>query len=607
MNKILTLGACFALLSAPDTSSALSIPEIVSKAKPAVLKITAYDSDWKPLRFGTGFFISDDGRLVTNLHVIEDAKAITAETVSGASYFCEGVLIQPQDLDLVVLKFKAKGVEKLVFGDSSKVTEGQRVIVIGNPEGLEGTISEGIVAAIRDKPRLIQITAPISPGSSGSPGMDEEGSVLGVATLSSKEGQNLNFAIPGDEVTRALASIPKEAQVTSLTQIHDANPDDVRGAPDIKSIEDLEKQHNESEALRMVGQFLRNHPADASAWSLKARILGSLNLGAEAVEAQKTVIRLDADNAGAWADMVFYLSLMAGGTQKPNGIESEIRSPAEHAIALGDDREMTWDLLVWSCKTMGDSTAAAKYEATRDEKISHGELTLRTMALSNLISGDYARIDLDNYVSAHSLTLALESKDLVIRGGPTEVKLGVDTTYPNSPWLVAGKATLGIDVFPRKSKNAHWYISEDTKTKVLKPALGNPDLPPKPDALKAYLARWPRLTKQEEIATDDLIREVIAQDPRSFASFSEWKPSTPGAAVIFCSVHHVNLPVNFPGFMGKPLGLFITGLLAQAPVDLYRTQRIVDRDLQQSALLQISFKMLCRATWSRGEQVAICD
>ena len=136
MFKILALGACFVLLLAPDTSSALPIPEIVAKAKPAVLKITAYDSDGKPLRFGTGFFISDDGKLVTNLHVIEDAKAITAETVSGASYLCEGVLIQPRDLDLVVLKFKARGVEKLGFGDSSKVTEGGRVIVIGNPEGL---------------------------------------------------------------------------------------------------------------------------------------------------------------------------------------------------------------------------------------------------------------------------------------------------------------------------------------------------------------------------------------------------------------------------------------------------------------------------------------
>jgi serine protease Do len=65
----------------------------------------------------------------------------------------KGWLIQPQDLDLAGLKFKARGVEKLVLEDSAKVTEGQRVIVIGNPEGLEGTISEGIVAAIREKPR----------------------------------------------------------------------------------------------------------------------------------------------------------------------------------------------------------------------------------------------------------------------------------------------------------------------------------------------------------------------------------------------------------------------------------------------------------------------
>jgi S1-C subfamily serine protease len=161
MFKILALGACFVLLLAPYTSSALPIPEIVTKAKPAVLKITAYDSDGKPLRFGTGFFISDDGRLVTNLHVIEDAKTITAETASGASYLCEGVLIQPQDLDLVVLKFKARGVEKLVFGDSSKVTEGERVIVIGNPEGLEGKGATGLIPVHRHVPEDIHGSRPV--------------------------------------------------------------------------------------------------------------------------------------------------------------------------------------------------------------------------------------------------------------------------------------------------------------------------------------------------------------------------------------------------------------------------------------------------------------
>jgi S1-C subfamily serine protease len=59
-------------------------------------EITAFDSDGKPLRFGTGFFISDHGKLVTNMNVIEDAKAITAETVSGATYLCEGVVIHPR-------------------------------------------------------------------------------------------------------------------------------------------------------------------------------------------------------------------------------------------------------------------------------------------------------------------------------------------------------------------------------------------------------------------------------------------------------------------------------------------------------------------------------
>ena len=231
MFKIQALVACLALLWAPAELSALSIPEIVSKARPAVLKITSYDSSGKPLRFGTGFFISDDGLLVTNQHVIEDARAITAKSVSGTSYTCEGVLDEPKDSDLVVLKFKARSVESLVVGYTSKVKEGQKVVVIGNPEGLEGTVSEGIIAAIRDNPHLIQITAPISPGSSGSPVLDETGQVIGIATFIYKEGQNLNFAIPVGELLLAIVSGPKEA--TPFPPIWEASHDRVQAAPDI--------------------------------------------------------------------------------------------------------------------------------------------------------------------------------------------------------------------------------------------------------------------------------------------------------------------------------------------------------------------------------------
>jgi predicted Zn-dependent protease len=126
----------------------------------------------------------------------------------------------------------------------------------------------------------------------------------------------------------------------------------------------------------MVAQFLRDHPADAKAWSLKAKILAGLNLAAEAVEAQKMAIKFDTDSAAVWADMTFYLSLFAAGTPKPNGIESEIRSAAERAIALGDDHEMTWDLLVWACGATRDSTAAKKYAATNEPKLSAAALGL---------------------------------------------------------------------------------------------------------------------------------------------------------------------------------------------------------------------------------------
>jgi S1-C subfamily serine protease len=103
MFKIQMLGACLTLLLAPARLSVLATPEIVNERKPAVLKITVYGAAGKPLRFGMGFFISDDGRLVTNKHVVEAAEAVTAESVSGASYQCEAVPLEPKDLDLVVL------------------------------------------------------------------------------------------------------------------------------------------------------------------------------------------------------------------------------------------------------------------------------------------------------------------------------------------------------------------------------------------------------------------------------------------------------------------------------------------------------------------------
>jgi len=105
-------------------------------------------------------------------------------------------------------------VEYLKIGSSTEAVEGETVLVIGNPEGLQGSVSNGIISAFRENRSYIQITAPISPGSSGSPVFDETGQVIGMATLVSKEGQNLNFAISAEKIEAVLRSGVSEASST---------------------------------------------------------------------------------------------------------------------------------------------------------------------------------------------------------------------------------------------------------------------------------------------------------------------------------------------------------------------------------------------------------
>jgi len=182
------------------TLTAETIPEIVAKAKSAVVQIITLDQNRQPLKTGTGFFVSGDGYLLTNNHVIDGGSYFTARTSSGATYTFESVVVRSADPDLAELKFTTTDVPHLQLGSSDKAVEGQKVLVIGNPEGLQGTVSDGIISAFRDNGTYIQITAPVSPGSSGSPVLDEAGQVIGMATLVYREGQNLNFAISADRI-----------------------------------------------------------------------------------------------------------------------------------------------------------------------------------------------------------------------------------------------------------------------------------------------------------------------------------------------------------------------------------------------------------------------
>jgi serine protease Do len=142
----------------------VDIPGIVRQAKPAVVQIITLDERDKPLKAGTGFFISADGNLLTNYHVISGGSTILAKTPSGAIYFLQKIVSVSPKADVALLRFLAMDVPHLILGSTTDAVEGQRVLVIGNPEGLEGTVSDGIISAFRDNRSMIQITAPVPHG-----------------------------------------------------------------------------------------------------------------------------------------------------------------------------------------------------------------------------------------------------------------------------------------------------------------------------------------------------------------------------------------------------------------------------------------------------------
>jgi hypothetical protein len=168
---------------------------------------------------GSGFFVSSN-TIVTNYHVIRGATRIYAKRIGSETLLpVERVVSEDPKRDLALLAVRGVDAPALRLGAYSSLTIGQDIFVIGNPEGLEGTLSTGIISGFRQSAgnRYIQITAPISHGSSGGPVLNASGEVIGVAVAFKSQGQNLNFAIPVDDV-KALLS-PTNAGVGHLDPV----------------------------------------------------------------------------------------------------------------------------------------------------------------------------------------------------------------------------------------------------------------------------------------------------------------------------------------------------------------------------------------------------
>tara|TARA_R110002096_G_scaffold433887_3_gene653808 strand:+ start:10345 stop:11460 length:1116 start_codon:yes stop_codon:yes gene_type:complete len=165
---------------------------------------------------GTGFIVDSKGIMVTNHHVIDGADRVSVKLMDGKWADEVELLVQDKKLDIAILRIKSKSkLQAVTFGDSEKVTVGERAISIGNPLGLEHTLADGLVSArrLKDGRKMIQMSTPVSPGNSGGPLFNAYGEVIGVTSESMSSrgyGENLGMAVAIDHVKPMLKKKYKE-------------------------------------------------------------------------------------------------------------------------------------------------------------------------------------------------------------------------------------------------------------------------------------------------------------------------------------------------------------------------------------------------------------
>ena len=160
-----------------------------------LIAVSAKDGE----KLGTGFVISEDGLIATNYHVVNGAQKILVKFRNKKVYKKVDIFNLDEAKDIALIKIRAQGLRPVELGNSSDVAIGERVVTIGNPLGLESTVSDGLVSSWRKIGpgfKILQISVPLSQGSSGGPLFTLKGKVVGITTASVAQGQNLNFAVP---------------------------------------------------------------------------------------------------------------------------------------------------------------------------------------------------------------------------------------------------------------------------------------------------------------------------------------------------------------------------------------------------------------------------
>jgi len=185
-----------AVVPAETSNTSMSVEALVQQATQAVVMIIGMS---KPL--GSGFLVSPDGTIVTNYHVIKGSEGLGVRFSQDKEVITNISVVKTDPVrDIAIIKVNVPiNAAPLPLGDSDQLSAGERVVAIGNPFGLQNTVSDGLVSAVRDFQgvKQIQFSAPISPGSSGGALLNMRGEVVGITSSHvTGEAQNLCFAVP---------------------------------------------------------------------------------------------------------------------------------------------------------------------------------------------------------------------------------------------------------------------------------------------------------------------------------------------------------------------------------------------------------------------------
>lgn len=322
---VLTL-FCWLVMAGP-INAVTELTKLVNEIRPAVVTVIVYDIDQEVAGIGSGFFIDQDGHLITNYHVLDGRYTAKVKTADGSTYPIKLIVADSKEADLVKVQVEIPSKKfKWVKTADRLPSIAEQILVVGSPMGLEQTVSEGIVSSIREIPTVgefFQMSAPISPGSSGSPVIDLKGHVIGVATFQMIRGQNLNFAVSIKSV-RKLKAVKAGMTISQWTFNNSLHQP--------RLAEKLCRQGysfsingEDQKALEFFQEAIEKDPKNTRAWNGLGYCHVGLNNPAEAIAAYQNAIKSNPDDEALYFILGNYYVKLGQQREAINSYQQSIR------------------------------------------------------------------------------------------------------------------------------------------------------------------------------------------------------------------------------------------------------------------------------------------